>query len=296
MGSGGSWNPKDWSVGGKKPFESGGSFMNTATPAGWLGFDFNDPTGKRGAADAAERAAMAQMAEAREQRRVIMEQGTKNQQLAMALAEATPQELAALDRSYQAADQALGREEKLVAAIDPALMEASSQVLKLLRGESADINKPMTDMRQMKRQNLVNSLRAKYGPGAEESSIGRKTLSDFDMETDSLFSANQRNALNDAFGIASADFGGRLTRGIGAVGTAGQGYSALQERKLNTQMNTGNALIAALSGTAPAMIQSAGAPYMGDMVRAQGQQAVFNTLLNGGIQYATAQAGGGKKT
>lgn len=295
MGSGGSLKPKYWSVGGRGVPSSGGDFLNSFTPAGMMGFNYNDPTGKKGAADAAQRSANAQAAEAREQRRIILEQGQKNQREAMALADATPQELAALGRAYSSAQSALDREEKLMGAIDPALMEASSQVLALLRGESSAMNKPMNDMRSMQRQQLVNSLRAQYGPGAESSSIGQKALSRFDMETNSLMASNNQNSLAQAFGIASSDFGGRLQRGIAGLQQVGQGYSALQERKLNTQLNTGNAMLGALSGTSQQMIQNAGAPYVGQALQSQMQNQLFNTGVKAGAsilgEYIGAQNG-----
>lgn len=248
-------------------------------------------SGSNRAARAAENAAAAQADMARRTREEILSQGQTNQQRAMALAEATPQELASLGRAYSAADKALSREEKLVSTIDPALMEASKQVLGLLRGETADINKPMNEMRASQRQQLVNSLRAQYGPGAESSSIGQKALQQFDMQTNSLFAENQRNALAQTFGIAGSDFGGRLSRGISGLQTAGLGYSALQDRKLNTQLSTGNSMLGALSGTSQQMINSAGSQYVGEMLRSQAQMQTFNQAVGLASIYAGNYAG-----
>lgn len=262
-----------------------------ATDSEGVGDFFGEISGSNRAARAAQNAANAQAAEARAQRAAILEQGNKNQQQAMALAQATPQELAALSRSYTAADKSLAREEQLIAALDPAILEASKQALGLLRGETANMNKPMQDLRASQRQSLVNSLRSQYGAGAESTSIGQKALRNFDMETNTLFAQNQQNALGQAFGIASSDFGNRLTRGIGQVQQVGQGYSALQERQLNTQLNTGNALLGAMSGTSQQMIQAAGAPYVGEAIRAQGQQAMFNQAVGLASVYAGNYAG-----
>lgn len=273
-------------VGGAIGFAAGGP-LGAAVGAG-IGGSLG---GGMDAADAAQDAATAQAQAAREMRGEVLAQGNKNQREAMALAEATPQELASLGRAYASADMALGREEKMLAAIDPALMEASKQALSLLRGETADINKPMTDMRNMQREQLVNSLRAQYGPGAESSSIGQKALQSFDMQTNSMFAQNQQNALAQTFGIASSDFGGRLQRGISGVQQVGQGYSALQERKLNTQINTGNAMLGALSGTSQQMIQAAGAPYVGDALRGQMWQSIGNAGLNLAATYGGSYLG-----
>lgn len=254
-----------------------------------------DISGANAAADAAQNAALAQQQMAASTRQDILNQAAMNRKESMALAEASPQELAALSRSFGAAEQALGREERLLSAIDPSLMEASKQALSLLRGEQADINKPMMQLRNSQRQSLLNSLRSQYGPGAENTSIGQRALQQFDMESNMMTAQNQQNALSQAFGIASSDLGGRLQRGISGLQGVGQGYGALQERKLNTSMNLGAQTLGALSGTSQQMINSAGAQYTGDALRAQAQQGLFNTALQGGLLYATGGFGGGAK-
>lgn len=293
------FNPGNWSIGGKKPFSSGGSYLNTFTPAGWLGFNFNDPTGAKGAAAAAQGAANAQAETAARTRKDIMDYSRRFESEAMDLAQASPQELIALDRSYGSAESALAREERLLSAIDPTLMEASSQALKLLRGETADANKPLTAQRTMQRQQLVDSLRAQYGSGAESTSIGQRALQQFDMQSNSMFQTNQQNSLNQIFGIATTDFGARQQRAIGGLEQAGQGYSALQTRVLNTRLNTGAQTLGALSGTSQQMIQTAGAPYVGQAIQAQGQQQLFNTGLSalsyGAMSYGGGSGGGGAR-
>ena len=274
--------------------------LSGMSPSG--AFDIvGDITGSNRAADAAQQAAMAQQEMARQTRQDVLAQGKKGEleaarieREAMSLAEASPQELAALSRSYSSAEGALNREERLLASIDPALMEASSQALKLLRGETADVNKPLNDMRNSQRQELVNSLRGQYGPGAESSSIGQKALQQFDMESNSMFQQNQQGSLANVFGIASSDFGARAQRGIAGLQQVGQGYGALQERKLNTRLNVGdktlnagNASLAALAGTSAQMIQSAGAQYTGEALRGQAQQSLVNRGLDIGSSWAS---------
>lgn len=269
-------------VGGAAGFAMGGP-AGAAIGAG-LGGSL-DASGR--AANAAQNAANATAAETRNQRNAIVGQGQANQTAAMQLAQATPQELMALERSMGSSMAALERQEKLINSIDPAIMEASSQALKLLRGESAGITDATNQMRKMQRDKLVGQLREQYGPGAELSSLGQKALQSFDMQTQQLTAQNNQQALSQVFGIATSDFQAPLRASQNAVQQVGQGFGALQERKLNTQVNTGNSILAALSGTAPGMIQSAGAPYVGEAVRAQGQQSMFNTLGNIGALYAS---------
>lgn len=232
---------------------------------------WGDVSGANAAAEAAQGAAMAQLAESRRVRAKALE-----------LAQASPEELATLGRSYSAAEKSLAREEKLLSAIDPALMEASKQALSLLRGETADINKPLMDQRNMQRQQLLNSLRAQYGPGAETSSIGSRILQQFDMESNSMFAQNQRSSLGQVFDIAGADFGGRTSRSIHDLMGVSQGYGNIAARKAN-----------AWTGTSTNVINSSGAPFVGDALRAQGQQQFFNTALGLGSLYAMGGFGGG---
>ena len=256
-----------------------------------LGFDLGDPFGKNKGAAAAQAAAMAQLTAAREARSMIETEGRRVESEAMDLAAATPQELAALDRAYSSAESALTREEKLVAAIDPSIMEASKQALSLLKGETADINKPLTAMRTMQRQKLVDQLREQYGPGAETSSLGQKVLQNFDLQSDALFQQNQQNTLGQVFGIASTDLGGRLTRGQAAIQQVGQGYSALQQRQLNAKLQAGGNLVSALGGASGPVIQAAGAPYVGDALKAQSQGQIANLAATGLGYYFGGPAG-----
>lgn len=237
------------------------------------------------AANAAGHAARDQRAAALEQQRQINKQG----QVGLKLAEATPQELAALDRSMTSSLGQLDREEKLLAAIDPAIMEASQQALKLLRGETAGITSAVNTQRTAQRTKLVNSLREQYGPGAELSSLGQKALQQFDMESNTMFAQNQGNALNQVFGIAGQDFGGRTQRAISGLQGVGEGYGNIQNRRLNAN----NALIAAMSGSAPAVINSAGAGAVQSQLWGSGLASIGSGLMGIGATNMGANAASG---
>ena len=153
---------------------------------------FGDDISGASAADAAGRAAMAQAAEARASREAILREAGALEDKTMALAKASPEELRAHEASLMAADKQLKSDEQLLASVDPALMEASSQVLKLLRGERSAALAPLDTQRAEQRKQLLDSLRQQYGPGAETSSLGLKALRDFDMETSSLTANTQQ--------------------------------------------------------------------------------------------------------
>jgi hypothetical protein len=249
--------------------------------------------GSKAAGQAAQAGAEAQAGQAAATRADVLRESGRLERQALPLADATPDELAALDRSKGSALASLDREERLLAAVDPSLMEASKQALALLRGGTAEANKPLMNLRAQQRQNLLNSLRAQYGPGAESSSIGQKALRQFDMESDSLFQTNQQNSLSQMFGIATTDLGSRQQRAISGLEQVGQGYSAIQDRKLNARLNVGATSLGALSGTSQAMIQSAGAPYVGAALQGQAQAAFGGNIANTGATLGAAYLIGG---
>lgn len=241
--------------------------------------------GQQSAGRAAQSAAGAQNLMSREQRQYILDAADRLDKEANALAQASPEELNALSRSYQAASAGLAREERLFQAIDPVLMEASQQALKLLKGENTDISSGMMSLRNSQRQELVNTLRSQYGPGAESSSIGQRALRQFDLETNSM----RQEAFNQVFNVATNPAArANYNTAISGLQQVGQGYSALQERKLNTRINTGNAWLGALSGTSQQMIQNAGAPYVGQALQGQAQAQMGQSLVNLGGQLGTA--------
>ena len=238
--------------------------------------------GQQQAAGAAQGAAGAQADMAGQMRRDILGEVDLQRRETLPLADATPMELAALSRSYDASSRQLDREERLMAAIDPALMEASKQALGLLRGDNAAANNPLMQQRQSQRAQLLDSLRSQYGPGAENTSIGQRALQQFDMESNSMFQQNQQNSLAQMFGIAGTDIGGRNQRAISGLQAVGQGYSALQERKLSSALNLGGMKIGALSGTSQQMIDAAGAPFVGQAMQGQGLASLGGNIMQTG--------------
>lgn len=255
---------------------------------------YGEFSGANAAARAAQDAANASAAASREERALQLREGNRAKEEAERLAKATPQELRAYGEVLKSSQAQLAQREKQIAAIDPALMEASSQVLKLLRGEQAGSTQAAMGQRQAQRQALVNQLRSQYGPGAESSSLGQKRLQTFDAETNMLTQNLQQSALSQVFGIAGSAPG--LTNRnseLSALTAAGQNYGGLQQRRLTANQNANASLMGALSGTSQGMINAAGAPYVGAAMQAQGQQQFFNQALNLGALAATGGFGGG---
>jgi hypothetical protein len=195
---------------------------------------------------------------------------------------ATVSGLANFDKALASQEKNLARQEQMVSKIDPTIIEASQQALRLLRGESASTLKPLNDQRSMQRQKLVNSLREQLGPGAETSTAGIQALTRFDSETGQLTSGAQQQALSNVGNIFGQFSAGNpnIDASIGNFANLAQGRSGLQMQQANMYQQA----------YAP-MLQTAGAQYTSDVMRGQqssafGQQ-LFGAALQGGMAYAT---------
>lgn len=214
----------------------------------------------RDAANAAENAALAQRAEARRQRAEMRE-----------LTEGvTVEGLAQYDKALAVQDKNLSRQEQLVASIDPTILEASQQALRLLRGESASSLNPLQQQRAMQRQKLVDTLRAQLGPGAETSSAGQRALSRFDMETNSLMSGAQQAALS-SLGNVAGQFNSIRPDMLGQAIGLGQ----LASNRAGLRYTQGSLI----SGTNQGLLNSAGAQFVGDALMARANQAQHSGLV-----------------
>jgi len=256
----------------------------------WMGA-YSDLSGAGAAADAAQNAANAQAAFAAQNRADQLNYitGDYGQKLTD-LSKASTQELNILGQTYQAAHANLQQQQKLMSNIDPALMEASKQALSILQGGQSAMGAGIMGQRNQQRQQLVNSLRAQYGPGAETSSIGQRVLQNFDLETQSLapqmlgsLMGVQQQGQQMAHGVQS---------GIASLQDVGQQYGNIQQRQINAQNQIGNATLGVYGNTAGALSQAAGAPFVGQALRAQQQGAMANTALQLGGTALGAYFGG----
>jgi hypothetical protein len=205
------------------------------------------------------------------------------------LAAQSPKQLQALEKSYEAAQTQVNADLRQLAAIDPAIMEASQQVLKLLQGETAAANKPIMAQRAQQRQELLNSLRAQYGPGAESSSIGQRALQQFDMQSDTMFQQNQMGTLGNLFGMATTKTGGV---GFGQMLNVAEGLGGYQNRVLQAEGMGSQGVLGAMGNE----VQGAAAHLTGDMLRANFQRQKYNDVSGDmrqmGRTWGTMGAGG----
>lgn len=262
-------------------------------------------------AQAAQQAAEAQAAAAGAAKAEVTARANLYEREAMDLAKASPQELRAYEQVLANNSKQLASDEKLLASIDPQLLEASSQALAVMRGiqnpsgRAPNNYAPFEAARKAERQRLVSSLVEQYGPGAETSSIGLKALREFDlasatqsaqfgMQNDQQQFQNQMAQAQGYSGLAAL-FGGLrgqadLTRGNAQNMSLA---SIFQNRMLNTKLQAGAQGLSAVAGTQAAVINSAGAQYVGDQMRARYDGAMANQFTQGAIQFGTAAMGAG---
>lgn len=234
---------------------------------------YNELSGANRQARAAQNAANAQLAESRSVR-----------DRALNLAEASPQELRAYEQTLKSSERQLANAERMFDSIDPALLEASDQILKILQGEQTSAGGVYEGERARQRQALVDNLRAQYGPGAEFTSLGKRALADFDNNTAVQGVGVQQNSLGTLSNLITtgSNLNTAISNGISNVSGAGRNFGNINTRKIN-----------ALTGTSQNVISGAGGQFIGDQIRAQGQNQLFNLGVTGTAYAAGNYFGGG---
>jgi hypothetical protein len=199
--------------------------------------------------------------------------------LALSFAEASPEELAQLNRSIALNEADITRKQKLLDSSDPALIEAGGQALKLLRGEEAKTLGPLKAQFEQQETELRSKLAAQLGPGYENTTAGIQALEAFNQQKNTVFANAQQNALGALLGVAqdtSARYG--TQQNITNSATLGNLFGNIQKRKMS-----------AITG---APITDAGAPF----VESAAQAAANQRFIRQGVEVGAAiLTGGGSK-
>ena len=260
--------------------------LSMASSSGLLG-DITGANAAQRAAQAQERAANSQLGFQKEQ----FADARKTRERAFQEAAASPQELMALERSLAQQTQSLDKQASLFEALDPAIMEASSQALQLLRGEESRTLAPLKSQRDRQRQTLLNTLREQMGPGAETSSAGQQALQNFDQQTSDILNQGQQQSLSQLFsmGQSGAVNRGSLNQGIGQLANIGSAFGNINTRRTNALLGGQSGVANANQGVLTAgqgVIGSAGSKFTADALNGQ----FITGLIKGGTE-AGAQAG-----
>lgn len=212
-------------------------------------------------------------------------------------AEPSAMELVQLQKQIDVTDRTVARQEELLKAVDPALIEASQQALKLLKGEASAATQPLERARQRQRQQLENRLREQLGPGFETSSAGIEALGRFDTETADAVQGAQQTALGGITNFLASSSKFRPDAGQ-LVGLTSVPMSSLQ----NIATRKTNAAIGGLGLTqfqgAEFGAQAAQAAGAADTWGGIGQLggAVTGAALPGAIKSLEARFGGAPET
>lgn len=222
-----------------------------------------------GGAKAAQRAAMQQQAASQQAFNRVSGLGEQ----------ATIASLASFDRDIKNQEKNLARQEQMISQIDPTIILASQQALRLLRGEQSSTLQPLQNQRNQQRQKLVNSLREQLGPGAETSTAGMQALTRFDSESSNIMGGAQQQALSGLGSIAGQfnQIRPDMFREISGLSSFGQGGADRQMQQAQL-----------LQGAYQPLIQSAGANQTAAVMRGQSNQAFGQQLLGAGLSAATA--------
>lgn len=263
-----------------------------ANTSSWLtGSWRNQMFGTDKQADAAQAAAQEARADALRMRDEAVGEGRKGLSQLENLSAATPQELTAYGSTLEAAQTQLNQGKRLLEAIDPAIMEASKQILDVLQGRSTGVGNALGAQRNQQRQQLVNQLRSSYGPGAETSSIGQQALQKFDMETNTLTAQTQ----NSTLGALMATVSGRpdINNSLAALSGAGQNFGNIQTRRINAYGQGQSLLQNAMLGTGSSVIQTAGADQVKQLTEAGAQRQFWDNWANSSMRFGEAFGGAG---
>src|SRR3990172_8481598 len=97
-------------------------------------------------------------------------------QAAMAATAPTTGELAAMQRQTEVTERAIMRQEALLNAVDPALMEAGKQALALLQGKEAAVLTPLRQAQARQTAQTQARLQEQLGGGFATSSAGIEAM------------------------------------------------------------------------------------------------------------------------
>ncbi len=233
------------------------------------------------AAKSAGKAAQAREARALAVRKEAREFGERGERLA----EASPQELRALEGSLGAQERQLGRREQLAEQFQPVLQDVLSQLSGLLQGEDTKALAPLRRRQDRLRQQTLNSLRER---GIDENSaLGRQTLARMEESfTQEQFSAQQSGIgqLGQLSQLNVGNVGGDVSR----LGQIGQAFGGIQSRRSNAAFQAGNLV----GGTQGAVISSAGSAQVRGGLRAAQIQGIGREAHETGTAILGAFAGG----
>lgn len=226
---------------------------------------------------------------AQDQANAQLDQEKQDRTLAQQYAN-NPAQLAALQEAITTNQQDISNKQKVLASVDPALIEAGKQALQLEQGKSAASLAPIQNQRAAGRSALQSQLQQQLGSGYATSSAGIQALNNYDQQTSNLMNNAQQSAISTYLGSAQNSANtNSLSNATNALTGISNGYGSM----------SANA-IGALRGTP---ISSAGAGSVGQLASARAGSAAIGQVSGALGNYygrtagqAPGQAPGGTTT
>lgn len=210
-----------------------------------------------------------------------LEQQRADRAQASKFAEASPKELAQIQKSIDLNASDIDRKQKLLDSSDPALIEAGKQALQLLNGKDAASLNPLNTNIAKQEQALRAKLQSQLGTGYENTTAGIQALQAFNEQANNARTGAQQSALGTLLGTAqdtSSRYG--MQPNIANNGAFANLYGAINNRQVSAINNT--------------PITGAGAQFVGDLQSARANTQFVNTGINAAATYAGAASGGNK--
>lgn len=199
--------------------------------------------------------------------RAAQREAQRTRNVAMQIATPSFNELQQVDkllesqaRTMQMTEQALAKQFDLLESVDPAIKEAGSQALDLLRGKEAAILSPIRKSREKRRAQLESELSQRLGPGWRTSTAGIQAMAEFDTQTDTLLFGAQDQTIGRLLGVAvqaRPDI-------ISEVGKASAIEQASAGAVLGAEGTFKNRALQSLLGTSEQIQKTSGAEYVAE--------------------------------
>ena len=158
---------------------------------------------------------------------------------AMSILQPTQAQLQQLQEAMAVNSQQIKQGQQLLAATDPAIIQAAMQAQELLQGKESPVLSPVKNQRSQQRAQLESQLQAQLGSGYRTSSAGIQALNSFDQQTADLMATVQQNAIGQLMGFTTT--GATMGAGMQQQGIAN--ISGLTGQQYGFQQSQANALL-----------------------------------------------------
>lgn len=189
----------------------------------------------------------------------------------------TPEQMATHSAAISQQEKVVQRQEQLAQNINPALIQAGSNLNEVLKGGSSPQSAAFQSQRQNARTQLIDQLKGQYGAGAETSSAGQQALQRFDQDTQSQLANLNNSYIQQLSGISlngmsqTTQSGNSVAANLQNIGAADPMAENAKDRAtlaMNFSQQAGEAN--------KAVINAAGAGQVAAGIQSQANQSIIS--------------------